>query len=72
MKKPSRKKLIQEIRHHKQQCRIADMTFAPIPVSYKATMQRVVQEQFDIWWESWIAPKLDELEASLKVKERSA
>lgn len=58
-----RLRIIQEIRYSKKQCGIASMVFAPLPKDLEKIMERYLQERFDFWWDSWIEPKLAELEA---------
>lgn len=56
------KELIDEIRQHKRACAVRDTTFAPIPEQYKNAIKEYYEYHFDLFWRTWIEPKLAEIE----------
>jgi hypothetical protein len=60
------KTIVAELREHGRQCGIADCNFSPIPLIHRKAMKEHLQFRFDLWWKTWIAPKLDELETKAK------
>jgi hypothetical protein len=59
------KELIDGIREHKRNSCICDTTFTSVPVNKQEEVEAQLQYKFDLWWDSWIEPKLAELEARL-------
>lgn len=59
--------IIDEIRAKKRNCSVCSMTFAPLPnAEARKVMEAYMQEHFDLWWDSWVAPLLDEIEKKIK------
>ena len=59
-------RLVAEIKTYAKQNAIHNMTFAPCLLADKAKLEAHQRESFQTWWESWIAPRLRELEQLLQ------
>lgn len=57
---------VQNLKHHRGTCALHYMTFEPIPEECKPEMEKHQRERFESWWDSWILPKLEEIEEALK------
>jgi hypothetical protein len=56
-------KAIAEIRDSYKRHGLHGMTFAPIPQECKKEMEAFMQQHIRIWWESWIEPRLQDIES---------
>ena len=56
-----RRVIIRELMGHRNTCELANMTFAPLPQEHKKALEKHWQESFELWWDTWILPKLQEL-----------
>ena len=63
--------IVAELREHRRLCCISNMTFAPIPKQYEKPLEQYVQNSFLLWWDSWIEPRLKELENKQKPRKAS-
>ncbi|KKN57567.1 hypothetical protein LCGC14_0561130 [marine sediment metagenome] len=61
-----RVKIIRELEGNRATCRVFSLTFAPLPQEYKRELESHLQHRWELWWDTWVAPLLDEL----KKKER--
>ena len=71
MRTPSIQALIDEIRHEFKQGRPYSCTFTP-GIGDPKVAEKDLKNQFELWWGSWIAPKLDQIEAKLPKKKVKA
>lgn len=66
------KDLINEIRKSKKNCAICEVEHIhEIPKASEKAVERQLQEDFDRWWNTWIEPRLAELERRTQKKKRN-
>lgn len=68
---------LDELRSHRDTCGLYRLTFAPnahkLTEEQRDQMEAYLQHGFHLWWDTWIKPKLDTIEANLpNVKVRDA
>lgn len=66
MKKKAMAEAVQTLIKHRNSCRCYDLTFYDIPTELKPKTQGQLKADFELWWDSWIAPELALLEKELK------
>ena len=58
-----------ELRGHRDTCGLYLLTFAPnahkLTEEQRDQMEAYLQHGFHLWWNTWIKPKLDSIEANL-------
>ena len=62
MKGRGRKTIIRELKENRDTCGVFSLTFAPLPEEYKENLEAHLKKRFHLWWNTWVAPLLEELE----------
>ncbi|KKK93806.1 hypothetical protein LCGC14_2689190, partial [marine sediment metagenome] len=57
---------IADMENSVEQCRIYDMTFAPIPEEHKMELKQWFKDNFKIWSDTWILPPLHKIKEEIQ------
>lgn len=72
MAKKTNRELIRELRERRKRAAFHDLTFLnteimtePLSIPQKHAVEQYVRKHFELWWDSWVAPLIDEAEKRL-------